>query len=120
MHRATRILERLIHITENPPLFLIPESTVLNIFISICGILVVAPQNNVVGLRHALIVRTSRFAFATAGLSLGSLLFLSLPGSLSLTLTDSNLINEDSFFIPNQPALALWHTRTTCEREVQR
>jgi hypothetical protein len=93
MHRATRILERLIDITENAPLLFIPETTVLNVFISCCGVPIVAPHKNVLGLWHALVVGTSRFAFATVGLNLGSLFFLSFPSSFPLTLTDCNLIN---------------------------
>jgi hypothetical protein len=61
----------------------------------------------------------SRFAFATAGLNLGSLFFLIFPSSFPLTLTDSNLINKDSVLIRNKPTLALRHTRTTCERDMR-
>jgi hypothetical protein len=93
MHRSTRILERLIDITENAPLLFIPETTVLNVFISWYGIPIDAPNKNVLGLWHALVVGTSRFAFATVGLSFGNFGFLSIPSSFPLTLTDSNLIN---------------------------
>jgi hypothetical protein len=93
MHRSTWILEMLIDITVNGPLLFIPKTTVLNIFISGCGVPIVAPHKNVISLRHALVVGTSIFAFAMTGLSLGSLLFLSFPSSFPLTLTDSNLIN---------------------------
>jgi hypothetical protein len=49
------------------------------------------------------------------GLSLGSLFFLSFSSGFPLTLTEYNLINQDSMFIQNKPTLALRHTRTTCE-----
>jgi hypothetical protein len=93
MHQTTKILERLIDIMEDAPLLFIPETTVLNVFISWCGVSIVAPHKNVLGLWHALVVRTCRFAFATMDLSLGSLFFLRFPSSFPLTLTDCNLIN---------------------------
>jgi hypothetical protein len=117
MHRSIRILERLIDITENAPLLFILETTVLNVFISWCGVPIVAPHKNVLGLWHALVVGTSRFAFATAGLSFGNFGFLSFSLSCPLFPMDCNLIDENSVFIRNKPMLALRQTRTTYERE---
>jgi hypothetical protein len=117
MHGPGWILQGLIHITVVGPLLLTPKTMVLNVFISRCGVPIVAPHENRVRLRHGLVVWSSVFPFAMMGLSLGKLFFLSVPSSFPLALTDHNLINKDTFFILNKPTLALWYTRITCERE---
>jgi hypothetical protein len=93
MHRSTWILERLIDITVDGPLLFIPKTMVLNVFISGCGVLIVALHKNVFSLSHALVVGTSLFAFAAMGLSFGNFCFLSISFSFPLTLTECNLIN---------------------------
>jgi hypothetical protein len=108
-HRSSWILERLTDIMVDGPLLFTPKTTVLNFFISGCGIPIVVPHKNVVRLRHGLVVWSSVFPFATMGLSLGKLFFLSVPSSFPLTLTEHNLINKDTFFIWNKPTLALWY-----------
>jgi hypothetical protein len=75
MHRSSWILERLIDITVDGPLLFIPKTTVLNVFISGCGVPIVAPHKNVFSLRHALVVGMCIFAFATTGLSLATFAF---------------------------------------------
>jgi hypothetical protein len=117
MHRPGWILQGLINITVDGPLLLTPKTMVLNVFISGCGVPIVAPHENVVRLGHGLVVGSSVFPFAMTGLCLSKLLFLEFPNSFPLTLTDHNLFNKDTIFIRNKPTLALWYTRTTCERE---
>jgi hypothetical protein len=120
MHGTSWVLQTLIDIMEDEPLLLTPKTTVLNLFITGCGVPIIAPHNNVVRLRHALVVGSCCFPFAPS-LNFCWIFLLRFSCSLPLTLMDHHFINKHSFFIRNKLTLALRYTQNvttaTYERE---